>query len=30
LVSRRAVDQSDNWIRRKHILSTARLVYASR
>lgn len=29
LVSRRAVDQSDNWIRRKHILSTARVVYAS-
>jgi predicted nucleotidyltransferase len=30
LVSRRAVDQSENWIRRKHILGNARVVYASR
>ena len=30
LVSRRAVDQSENWIRRKHILSNARVVYAAR
>ena len=27
LVSRRAVEQSDNWIRRKAILSTAESIY---
>ena len=30
LVSRRAVEQSDNWIRRKAILSTAEPIYAAR
>jgi len=30
LVSRRAIEQSENWIRRREILSTARVVYASR
>ncbi|HJY79678.1 MAG TPA: nucleotidyltransferase family protein [Candidatus Binatia bacterium] len=30
LVSRRAVERSDNWIRRKAILSTAELVYVAR
>src|SRR3974377_1590498 len=30
LGSRRGVDQSENWIRRKHILSNARVVYAAR
>lgn len=29
LVSRQAVDQSENWIRRRQVLSTARVVYAS-
>ena len=28
LVSRRAIENSENWIRRKHILGTARVVYA--
>jgi len=30
LVSRRAVERSDNWIRRKAILSTAEPVYVAR
>jgi predicted nucleotidyltransferase len=30
LVSRRAIDSSENWIRRKHIQRTAQVVYASR
>lgn len=30
LVSRRAVERSDNWIRRKAILSTAEAIYAAR
>jgi uncharacterized protein len=29
VVSRRAVEQSDNYLRRRHILQTARLVYAA-
>jgi uncharacterized protein len=29
VVSRRAVEQSDNYLRRRHILRTARLVYAA-
>jgi hypothetical protein len=30
LVSRRAIERSKNWIRRKEILSTAQTVYVSR
>jgi predicted nucleotidyltransferase len=30
LVSKRAIDSSENWIRRKHIQRTAQVVYASR
>ena len=30
LVSRRAIDRSENWIRRKEIQRTAQVVYASR
>ena len=30
LVSRRAIERSGNWIRRKHILSTAESVYVAR
>ncbi|OAN40271.1 hypothetical protein A6A03_19375 [Chloroflexus islandicus] len=30
LVDRQSVEQSDNWIRRQHILATARLWYAAR
>ena len=30
LVSRRAIERSDNWIRRQHILSTAESVYVAR
>lgn len=30
LVSRRAIDSSENWIRRRHIQRTAQVVYASR
>ena len=30
LVSRRAVERSDNWIRRKAILSTAEPIYVAR
>ena len=30
LVTRRAVEKSDNWIRRKNILSTAEPVYVAR
>jgi len=29
LVSRQAVEQSDNWIRRKHILGTAEVIYVA-
>jgi len=29
LVTRRAVERSDNWIRKREILSTARTVYAA-
>lgn len=29
LVSRRAVERSDNWIRRKHILTSAEPIYAA-
>jgi uncharacterized protein len=30
LVSKRTIQQSENWIRRKEILTTARPIYASR
>ena len=30
LVERRCVEQSDNWIRRRHILENARTVYVAR
>jgi uncharacterized protein len=30
LVSRRAIDRSHNWIRRKNILNTAQAIYVSR
>jgi uncharacterized protein len=30
LVSRRGVEQSENWIRRRHILESARQVYGAR
>ena len=29
LVSKRAIEQTSNWIRRQEILSTARLIYAN-
>ena len=29
LVSRRAVEETENWIRRKHILGSAELIYAA-
>ena len=29
LVERRAIEKSPNWIRRKHILGTARVIYAA-
>ena len=29
LVSKRAIEQSSNWIRRQEILSTAQLIYAN-
>ncbi len=28
LIERRAIEESPNWIRRKHILGTARVIYA--
>jgi len=30
LLTRQSIENSDNWIRRKEILSTARLIYVSR
>jgi hypothetical protein len=29
LVSREAIERSDNWIRRKHILSSAEVIYVA-
>jgi uncharacterized protein len=30
LLTKKSIEQSDNWIRRKEILSTARLIYVKR
>ena len=29
LISRKSIEQSDNWIRRKHILTSSQVVYAT-
>jgi uncharacterized protein len=30
LLTKKSIEQSENWIRRKEILGTARLIYAQR